>query len=114
MLDSMSKPSFLLIFSVELPGVVCLFSVLDSNGKPGVSCLFSVLDNMGVLCLFSVLNSMFKARVLCLFSVLDSMGKPGSGILQGNFQWLGVFDQCKAVKAQGFAGQYCLPKIGVS
>ena len=53
-------------------------------------------------------------EVLCLFSVLDSMGKPESGILQGNFQWLGVFDQCKAVKAQEFSGQYCLPKIDVS
>ena len=76
--------------------------MLDSMNKPRVLCLFSVLD------------SMCNSTVLCLFSVLDSMGKPGSGILQGNLRWWGVFDQCKAVEGQEFSGQYCLPKIGVS
>ena len=46
--------------------------------------------------------------------VLDSMGKPESGILYGNVQWLGTFDQCKRVVAMytgssqiAFRGKYC-------
>ena len=46
-------------------------------------------------------------------SVVDSMGKPGSGILDGNVEWLGSFEQCKAateVKRANisFNTQYCL------
>ena len=31
-------------------------------------------------------------------SVVDSLGKPGSGILDGNVEWFGSFEQCKAVE----------------
>ena len=44
------------------------------------------------------------------------MGKPGSGILDGNFQWLGSFEQCKsATEVEGtnvsFNTQYCLAPV---
>ena len=40
------------------------------------------------------------------------MGKPESGILQGNFIWLGTFDECENVDVVQdgvlrFTGQYC-------
>ena len=49
-------------------------------------------------------------------SVLDSVGKPGSGILDGNVEWFGSFEQCKAVsEVKGvnvsFSTQYCLAPV---
>ena len=51
-----------------------------------------------------------------LLSVVDSMGKPGSGILDGNLQWLGSFEQCKAATDGtgtdvSFNTQYCLAPV---
>ena len=44
------------------------------------------------------------------------MGKPGSGILEGNFQWLGSFEQCKSATEDltidvPFNAQYCLAPV---
>ena len=46
-------------------------------------------------------------------SVLDSIGKPESGILTGNYQWFGSFEQCNSITATErttdeieFSGQY--------
>ncbi len=54
---------------------------------------------------------------LGLVAVLDATAKPESGILDGNFQWLGSFDECKSarhvtdVEDESFSGQYCLQDI---
>lgn len=37
-------------------------------------------------------------KITC-FSVFDAMGKPGSGIFEGNFKWLGSYSECVAVEA---------------
>ena len=51
-------------------------------------------------------------------SVIDATGKPGSGIMEGNFMWLGSFTECMDTVATQkqpdkstkylFKGQYCL------
>ena len=59
--------------------------------------------------------------------MVDSFGKPGSGILDGNLQWFGSFEQCKSAADYknpsanvDFSGLYCLSmiqqglKVGVS
>ena len=50
--------------------------------------------------------------------MLDSVGKPGSGIMDGNFKWLGSFEQCKSAMNDlndslpiTFSTQYCLPEF---
>ena len=44
-----------------------------------------------------------KRKILYLLtfflSVLDSIGKPGSGILDGNYQWFGSYEQCNSITA---------------
>lgn len=44
-------------------------------------------------------------------TVIDSIGKPGSGILEGNLKWRGLFRQCLDVVAvnttSDWKGQYC-------
>jgi hypothetical protein len=37
-----------------------------------------------------------KHYIIKLKKVVDSFGKPSSGILQGNFQWNGEFDECRS------------------
>ncbi|XP_042896783.1 nose resistant to fluoxetine protein 6 [Parasteatoda tepidariorum] len=49
------------------------------------------------------------------FQMVDAYGKPESGIVLGNFKWLGDFDECKKVYVPkenssdegGFYGKYC-------
>ena len=49
------------------------------------------------------------------FSVLDSWGKPETGILHGNLNWLGAYDECLNVTIPtntaspnlNFKPQYC-------
>ena len=50
--------------------------------------------------------------------MVDSFGKPGSGILDGNQQWFGSFEQCKSAADYkntstnvDFSGLYCLSNI---
>ena len=50
--------------------------------------------------------------------MVDSFGKPGSGIMDGNLQWYGSFEQCKSVADYkntsanvDFSGLYCLSMI---
>ena len=54
--------------------------------------------------------------------VVDAIGKPPSGILGGNFKWLGSFDECVDVKAAinksgeityPWKGQYCTAHFGL-
>jgi len=58
-----------------------------------------------------------------LFTVLDASGKLPPGVLKGNFQWLGNYEECintKSVQAasdqllqlQGFSAHYCPVTIG--
>ena len=55
---------------------------------------------------------------ICQFlSVVDSIGKPGPGMLDGNFQWYGSYEQCKSVSVwngtTALSGKYCLPQVQV-
>ncbi|GBM82280.1 hypothetical protein AVEN_44367-1 [Araneus ventricosus] len=51
--------------------------------------------------------------------MLDSYGKPGSGILLGNINWLGEYDECVSIHAPSkentnvgdFRGKYCTLQI---
>ena len=63
-----------------------------------------------------------KVCILYLISVVDAIGKPDSGILGGNFRWLGSFDECVDVRAAinksgaityPWKGQYCTAHIGL-
>ena len=54
----------------------------------------------------------------CLFTVWDSKGKMQPGILSGNLNSLGNYDECLSVrdvesKAGTFSGQYCLSTISL-
>ena len=49
-----------------------------------------------------------------MFAVLDSWGKPETGILHGNLNWLGAYDEClnitipvNAEPSLNFKPQYC-------
>ena len=53
--------------------------------------------------------------------MLDATGKPGAGLMNGGFLFLGDFDECQEVKANysspkpaEFRGQYCLAQYGAS
>ena len=57
--------------------------------------------------------------------MLDSWGKPGPGLLNFNFQWLGNFEECIAIKSASinnpsfdhtteFNGQYCTLGASIS
>ena len=55
-------------------------------------------------------------------SVVDAIGKPPSGLLDGNFKWLGNFDECIAIKAMvnnsgaisfPYEGRYCLSSFKI-
>ncbi len=47
--------------------------------------------------------------------MIDSAGKPPSGIMDGNFQWLGSYEQCKSVSFENhftdFKGEYCRARV---
>ncbi|XP_055947830.1 nose resistant to fluoxetine protein 6-like [Argiope bruennichi] len=53
--------------------------------------------------------------------MLDSYGKPGSGILLGNLNWLGEYDECVGIQAPlkangsagGFRGKYCTLQVSL-
>nr|CAD2199582.1 unnamed protein product [Meloidogyne enterolobii] len=45
---------------------------------------------------------------------VDSVGKMPSGISDGNYHWLGDYEQCQRLKSQGlFNGRYCLLEFHV-
>ena len=55
-------------------------------------------------------------------SVVDAIGKPPSGLLDGNFKWLGNFDECIAITAMvndsgamsfPYEGRYCLSSFKI-
>ena len=41
-------------------------------------------------------------------SVVDAAGKPPSGLMNFKLNWFGDYEECVAVKADDFNGQYCL------
>ena len=54
--------------------------------------------------------------------MVDAIGKPASGLLGGNFRWLGSFDECVDVRAainqsgeitHPWKGQYCTAHFGL-
>lgn len=51
-----------------------------------------------------------RTYVVSFIQALDSFGKPGAGILAGNVNWLGHFDECTSL--DGF--QYCSIIFNVS
>jgi hypothetical protein len=53
--------------------------------------------------------------LIFVFSVYDSSAKLPSGILRGNANQLGDFDQCLSVAAQNpsIVGKYCLASVDV-
>lgn len=56
----------------------------------------------------------FKILRHLRFSVFDASAKLPSGILNGNINQYGDFDQCLSVNAKDFLGQYCLTSIQLS
>lgn len=64
---------------------------------------------------------------LCVNAVLDATGKLPPGVLQGNFNWLGSYDQCVKISAElpvykngtqigtdkAFGGRYCSASIPI-
>lgn len=56
----------------------------------------------------------FKLNSNLIVSVYDSIAKIPSGILNGNINQYGDFDQCVAVKSpQGVKGRYCLAYLQI-
>lgn len=57
---------------------------------------------------------MFFFFALCVIAVHDSSAKISSGILNGNINYFGDFDQCLSIKGPAddengdFTGKYCL------
>ncbi|XP_055327622.1 nose resistant to fluoxetine protein 6-like [Paramacrobiotus metropolitanus] len=65
----------------------------------------------------SLIIAQAQNKQMWAFQFLDASGKPEAGILQGNFQWLGSFDECRAIEAvtnnaTDFRGKYCLAAFG--
>ena len=53
--------------------------------------------------------------------MIDAMGKPSSGLMNYQLNWLGSFDECRAIQAtvnvsgkrvSPFSGRYCTASIG--
>ncbi|CAH1788359.1 unnamed protein product [Owenia fusiformis] len=52
------------------------------------------------------------------FEMFDASGKPGGGILQGNINWFGNYDQCLAIQSVGpksalFNGKFCTALVSI-
>ena len=68
---------------------------------------------------------MHQALLLTSFryiSVIDAMGKPSSAILQGDFNWLGSYDECVGIQAyvnisgkirSSYKGRYCTSSLKI-
>ncbi|CAG9802650.1 unnamed protein product [Chironomus riparius] len=58
-----------------------------------------------------VLEQRAKLLDLNALKILDASAKIGSGILKGNINNLGDFDECLESKVENFQGKYCLAEI---
>lgn len=63
-------------------------------------------------------------KMILTFSVVDSWAKPERGILNGNLDWIGAYDQCINITSSGshnpantesdYRAQYCTLQLSVA
>ena len=57
-----------------------------------------------------MINFRYNYRYMHSFnlSVVDAAGKPPPGLMNFKLNWFGDYEECVAVQADDFSGQYCL------